>query len=149
MKRRSFLGFLGGAAVSAPTLAKAASDNAALRQAGFPMGAEVCGAAPVMPAYANAGAVSKFVRWIKRTGIPDWKMSQLEQRAEYFRRYGLDPDLACLVSVSAGFKARSQRRRNLERVIDQSLGSVGMNGKRNAFYNKVRDRFGDDIDWYD
>jgi len=148
MKRRSFLGFLGGAAVSAPTLAKAATDNAILKQAGFPSGGELVGAAPGMPTYATGGAVSKFVRWVKRSGIPAWKMNDLKNRAEHHRSYGLDPDLACLVSVSAGFKARSQRRRNLERVIEQSLASIGREGARRAFYDKVETRFGG-VDWYD
>jgi len=149
MKRRSFLGFLGGAAVSAPTLAKAAADNTILKQVGFPMGGEVVGAAPMMPDMASTGTVAKFVRWVRRTGIPAWKMQELKHRAEHNRRYGLDPDLACLVSVSAGFKARSQRRRNLERTIEQSLASIGRHSAQRAFQDKILNRFGDGIDWYE
>jgi len=149
MKRRAFFGFLGGAAVSGPALAKAATDNAILKHAGFPMGGESIVAAPSMPVAASTGAVSKIVRWIRRSGIPEWKMTELRRRADYNRKFGLDPDLACLVSVSAGFKARAQRQRNIEREIESSLSSIGRHSALNAFNQKVRDRFGEGLDWYD
>ncbi|WP_034853211.1 hypothetical protein [Sinorhizobium sojae] len=148
MKRRGFLGFLGGAAAAGPALAKQAADPV-LRQAGFPMGGEVAGAA-LMPAPAPpAGAISKAIRWIRKQGIPAWKMREISQRANYERRYGLDPDLACLVSVSPGWKARTQRSRNLERMIEESVSRIGHHQERHGYLGKLQEKFGIDADWYD
>lgn len=149
MRRRAFFGFLGGAAASGPALAKVAADHATLRQAGFSMGSEVACASPTSAAPASAGAVSKFIRWVKRSGIPAWKMHELRRQADYQRQYGFDPDLASLVSVSPSFKARTQRQRNLDRLIETSLASVGRNSERHKFDEKIRAQFGDGLDWYD
>lgn len=149
MKRRAFLGFLGGAAASGPTLAKSIAGDAVLKQAGFAAGGAVCGAAPTSPPVPSNGTIAKAVRWIRRKGIPEWKMHDLRRQADYERQHGIDPDIACLVSVSPGWKARTQRKRNLNRVIDRSLASIGRSGARNAFEQKMQKQFGEFIDWYD
>jgi hypothetical protein len=76
-------------------------------------------------------------------------MNDISRRADYQRQHGLDPDIASLVSVSPGWKARTQRRRNLDREIDRSLASIGGSAARRAFEEKMRQQFGDFVDWYE
>lgn len=149
MKRRQFLGFLGGAVAAGPTAAKTAASNSVLRQAGFAAGSEVASAAPAPIPAASAGVVSKAVRWIRLNGVPAWKMHDIVRQADYKRANGLDPDIACMVSVSAGWKARTQRKRNINREIEASLAGIGRSGARHAFEEKMQKRFGAFFDWYD
>lgn len=149
MKRRAFLGFLGGAVAAGPTAAKAAVDDLTLKQAGFSAAGQVVGAAPNALPSIPEGAIAKTVRWIRRTGIPTWKMNDLKRHADHLRQFGLDPDLAALRSVSGGWKAREQRRRNLERAIEFSLASIGRDGARRAYEDKVQSKFGGYLSWYD
>jgi hypothetical protein len=145
--RRGFLGFMGGAVVAGPKLAQTAADPI-LKQAGFSSGGAVGHAAPMAVPVMSEGATAKIIKWIRRNGIPAWKMTEIRNRADY-KRAGIDPDLACLVSVSPGWKAREQRRRNLEREIEMSLSSIGRSGGRRAFEERVQQRFGEYLDWYD
>lgn len=149
MNRRGFLGFFGGAAVSAPSLARAAAGDAVLKQAGFAAGNGLVGASPMTVAPASTSVVTKAVKWIRRNGIPSWKMYDITRQADYQRRNGLDPDIASLVSVSPGWKARAQRKRNLDRAIETSIASIGRSGARNSFEQKMSKQFGDFVDWYD
>lgn len=89
------------------------------------------------------------MRWLGKNGIPDWKMHEIRQRADHERAYGLDPDLAALVSVSGGWKARQQRKRNLDRAIACSVTSIEQRTKRILFQDKMRAIFGEDVEWYD
>lgn len=148
VSRRSFFGFMGGAAASGPQVTRAiASDT--LVQSGFPMGEAVTGAAPMAYESPSVGVVGKMVRWIRKTGIPHWKMQELKRAAEHQRSYGLDPDIAALRSVSGGWKAREQRRRNLERQIDWSLTTIGRRAELRNLNERTLTRFGHEIDWYE
>src|SRR5690606_17837395 len=90
-----------------------------------------------------------FYDWVAKNGIPDWKMQQIKRDASHDRTYGLDPDLACLRSVSANFKARTQLNRNLDRRIKQSLASVANRFSSQSFFEKTVEKFGFRVDWYD
>ena len=149
MNRRGFLGFFGGAVASGPSIARAAAGDAVLRQAGFAAGSSVVGAAPSPIPAASTSVVAKAVRWVRRNGIPDWKKHDIARRADYQRRNGLDPDIAALVSVSPAWKALKQRKRNLDRETEISLASIGRNGARRAFEEKMEKQFGAIADWYD
>lgn len=149
MNRRGFLGFFGGAVAAGPAAARSMASESVLKQTGFAGGSEVAGAAPAPIENATSSAYRKAVRWIRRNGIPEWKMNELRQRAEHKRGTGIDPDLAVLRSVSPGWKAREQRRRNLEREIEFSLSSIGRGRARDEFSKKLSDRFGGWMDWYD
>lgn len=146
MKRRGFLGFLSGAIASGPTLVKSMADTT-ITDAGFGTGA--LSAAPNMPAMPSAGVAAKVVAWIKKNGVPDWKMQQVQRHADYRRSNGIDPDIACLRSVSSGWKAREQRRRNLERELAYSLASINAEAERRSFQDKLRTKFGAEIGWYE
>lgn len=148
MKRRSFLGLFGGTVAAGPALMQEAV-SPVLAQAGFAGAGAVTGAAPVEIEPPTTGALAKFTRFIKRSGIPAWKMRELKQRANYERRFGIDPDLAALRSVSPGWKARKQRTRNLDRIVAASIASIGSNAERHTFTDKIREKFGFHVDWYD
>lgn len=147
LARRNFLGLFGGAVVAGPSAAKAAADPV-LKQAGFPMGGEIIAAAPIPGFDAPVGVVAKVRNWILRTGIPAWKMHEIRRQANYERSMGLDPDLACLISVSPGYKAREQRRRNMDRKMADALESIGIESHRKDFKAKLLKKFGYDVDWY-
>ncbi|MGV1913573.1 hypothetical protein G6K96_21815 [Agrobacterium vitis] len=147
MKRRGFLGIFAGAVATGPQALKAATDDAILRSTGIPSGIEVAGASPCQPAVGSTSP--KVINWIKRIGIPEWKMQEIRMRADHDRVQGLDPDLAVLRSVSAGYKAVEQRRRNVERRIAQSLTFIDIHHQRQGFAKKVLSKFGYDLHWYD
>ncbi len=147
MQRRGFLGLFGGAVMAGPRAIKAAFDDKVLVQAGMPWGGEVAAAAPVEAVISEKGLARRALSWVRKRGIPNWKMAELRERAND-RRFGLDPDLACLVSVSPGWKAREQRRRNLARAVDASLASLGSSVERRFWHKQAAEKFGDYIDWY-
>lgn len=148
MQRRGFLGFLTGAVAAGPRAMKAAFDDRVLVQAGMPWGGEVAAAAPIEAVISEKGVAKRALAWVRKRGIPDWKMTELRERANHQRALGLDPDLACLVSVSPGWKAREQRRRNLARVVDASFASLGSSAERRFWHNQAAKKFGDYVDWY-
>lgn len=153
MKRRGFLGFLGGAIAAGPSAARAAIDTT-LADAGF--ATQGLMAAPTMsecvgpdhsPEVTNTLA-RRMIKWIRKGGIPEWKMNEIRRRADERRTFGLDPDLACLRSVSPGFKARTQRARNIEREIEKALTGLDADLEERAFHEKMRKKFGTSIGWY-
>lgn len=148
MKRRFFLGLLGGTAAAGPAMVQEAV-SPVLAQAGFAGAGAVAGAAPIEIEPPATGAIGKVIRILRRSGIPAWKMRELQRRANYERRFGIDPDIAALRSVSPGWKARKQRRRNLDRIIDTSLSSIGDNSERHNFITKLQRKFGPHVDWYE
>lgn len=151
MQRRGFLGMLSGALAAGPNAVKAALDNKVMAQAGFPSGAAgaVASCAPSEPIMPTKGAESRVLRWIRKNGVPGWKMNEIRMRANAERALGLDPDLACLVSVSAGWKAREQRRRTIERMTDMSIANALGRHQRRAFFDFAFKKFGFDVEWYD
>lgn len=148
MQRRGFLGFLTGAVAAGPRAMKAAFDDKVLVQAGMPWGGETVAAAESAAVISEKGIAKRALAWVRKRGIPDWKMAELRERANERRALGLDPDLACLVSVSPGWKAREQRRRNLARVVDASLASIGRDFERSSWHQQVVKKFGRYVDWY-
>lgn len=109
MKRRAFLGFLGGAAASGPAMAKAAG--------------EVTIADLSVGSYSSGGEV--LYASVSSKDDKSWAKSQLthllgksaEQIAREKRDYyisSLDPDTASLRSVSLGGKIRMQKARSYE-----------------------------------
>jgi hypothetical protein len=150
MKRRGFLGFLGGAVASGPTLAKSIADTT-LADAGYSNIGLNAAATPVpaMSSVANKSTAGRIVKWIQKNGVPEWKMARIRERVNHQRVFGIDPDLACLRSVSPGYKAREQTRRNLDRAIAASIASIALDVDRQTFFDKVKAKFGGYVEWYD
>lgn len=148
MRRRGFLSFLGGAAAAGPVAAKGLADSV-LMQAGFPSASIVAAAAPAATIAPPLNVMARARRWVMKAGIPRWKMNEIIARANHDRSLGLDADIACLRSVSPGWKAREQRRRNLERRIEQSLNNMSQQSERDAFFQKMKKRFDANFDWWD
>lgn len=121
MKRRKFLGFLGGAAVAGPGMAKAAATQ----------GIEALSVSPVMPmnmvnpgmfgtaASAISGPVDDFdpVGWARRdlARFLGKSAEQLIRERNGIQVAMLDPDIASMRSLSLGAKVRMQRERLFER----------------------------------
>lgn len=158
MKRRTFLGFTLGAAVTGPTAAKQALAEAQLGSMGFPRGTELIGGAlgSADPAQAlensiskpSMGKLRKFVTWIRARGVPDFQSSELYDRTLQMRQYGFDPDLAVLRSMSPVNKARIQGMRNRERAWNVMLLRVTNNKSREEFQEMCKDRFGFEPNWW-
>jgi hypothetical protein len=124
MKRRNFLAFMGGAAVSAPALAKEAAakvtEDLALGRAGFLSGG-IGGLAPEagnFPAQMNPIANAQRVLGIIN-GLTDEKRRQLKRQLYVSN---LDADLASYRSMSIGARIEMQRERQLERHIQERKG---------------------------
>lgn len=158
MKRRQFLGFLGGAVAAGPTAAKVAADNV-VSQSGLtalgrtPIASALAGgeiAAPAPPSMNGIGrhVLSKIRKMLLKEGLPKWKLMEIASRAEQYN--GLDPDLGALVSVSGGFKVRKQRKRNFERLKAESIEWLMQEDERRQWHKTIADKFGVDgyVDWY-
>lgn len=109
MKRRAFLGFLGGAAASGPAMAKAASEMTItdLSVSPYISGGEV--------PYASVASKDDKI-WAK-SRLAHLLGKSAEQIAREKRDYcisSLDPDTASLRSVSLGGKIRMQKARSYE-----------------------------------
>lgn len=155
MKRRAFLRFLGLAGAAGPSVGAMVGDPV-LAQTGFRGASLVGGAgswgtlggpADCAPADPADVPIRKIVNWIRRNGIPRWKMAEIEMRADNRSRAGIDVDLACLRSVSPGWKARKQQQRNLQREIDASLASLGRDQAMRKYRKRMEDQFGAFVDW--
>lgn len=160
MKRRGFLGLLG----LAPFGAKAAADDA-LVQMGFQHGSKVLSAAaPILSnqvAYDGPGEMPctapdsgswvekmiansrKALKFLNKDGLPAWKRAEIAHRELNTPRHGLDPDLAVLVSVSPGWKARRQRQRNIARAEAMAVRAISIYADRAAWQQKHG------LEWYD
>lgn len=122
MKRRNFLGFLGGAAVAGPSMAKEAV--AGLESLAVPGGMNA------MP-YVDIGSIGSAVASYPATdeyNHGDWLREQLAEvagitEAQKRERLAnmtvrqLDPDLAVNRSFSLTAKIEMQKRRDLERDL--------------------------------
>lgn len=127
MKRRGFLGFLGGAVAAGPAMAKQAAT----------VGMEAMSLAGVNAAAAGSEIEASFA-WATAPGNPiapispldpkHWIQQELrelvgmtaeerERRRRCTRVHGLDPDLAANRSFSLAAKVRLQRDRNFEREM--------------------------------
>lgn len=123
MKRRGFLGFIGGAAVAGPSMAKQA----------MAQGMEAMSVGPTLSSmgYAINAPISRTdsavgptdgpydaVRWAKRDLARFFGKSAerlLKERLDTHVGY-LDPDIAVMRSLSLTTKIRMQRDRNFERA---------------------------------
>lgn len=129
MKRRNFLGFLGGAAVAAPAMAQSAAQS--LTTAGLPEGINTSllnyAAGSSYPGNAPSGPdrAADALKALTRLG-----MRTQDQHAFYRREVhvgGLDADLATFKSFSLSAKISIQRDRNYERELEhkkQTLQAV-------------------------
>lgn len=145
MNRRGFLGFL----AASPVSAKAAVDDKILTSSGFNNGIEGALVSPCEQKLPSEKQAKKFYEWIAKNGIPEWKMNEIKKSSNYDRSLGLDPDLACLRSVSANFKANTQLKRNIDRRVKMSLASISNDINRNNFFSKAMEKFGFNFGWYD
>jgi hypothetical protein len=121
MKRRGFLGFLGGAAVAGPGMAKEMAAKAAMELSGTGMS--------TLGSYIGGGAVQEAGYAIQapsfleraRASVQLLRGLTSDQRAELRRRVGdvrnLDPDLASYHSMSMGARIEIQRDRNVEAYL--------------------------------
>lgn len=137
MKRRGFLGFIGGAAVAGPSMAKQAmaqgmdamSVGPTLSSMGqaisAPYGGSTSGGGPIDGDYDAVG-------WAKRDLARFFGKSAerlLKERIQTHVGY-LDPDIAGMRSLSLTTKIRMQRDRNFER---------GQEGERDWLQQRLHD----------
>ena len=125
MKRRGFLGFMGGAAVAGPSaLKKAAEDMVGLsRSAALSPGVGGFGALEYGPQPGDANALTGFLREHKLLGRI--RNLTVDQRNELLRRTWvdrLDPDLASYASFSLSAKIALQRERNVDTRLAHRKG---------------------------
>lgn len=119
MARRRFLGVLAAAPVAAQTaMAEAAAQAAGVAVTG--PDASVLGAEPDQ--YASWQLAEKkwkrhLVELIQAGRMPDWKRAQLWRKAQRGART-LDPDIACMRSLSLARKVLLQAERNFERLCE-------------------------------
>lgn len=121
MKRRGFLGFMGGAVVAGPSMAKQAAQT---------VGIEAMSLGSIAPDYdlsagsygvsgGPANAEYDHGQWLKDR-IAEVSGISNEERARRMASIHpstLDPDLAVNRSMSLQFKVREQKRRILERSM--------------------------------
>lgn len=131
MKRRGFLGFLGGAAVAGPGMVKTAAahgmESLSLGQVagGFSTGYGLEG-----PAFATAAMDVADVspldagHWAQRELAEFLGMTakDLVERRRATHVSVLDPDLAVMRSLSLTTKIRMQRDRQFERGLEEQRG---------------------------
>lgn len=130
MKRRNFLGFLGGAAVAGPGMAKAAAAKAVEDLAlggGIGMPASFGGGLGPGPSgfvgQSASGAISQIVRAQNMLEkIAGMTAAERTKRKQQMHVGALDPDLAAYRSMSIGARMDMQRERNLERYIAERRG---------------------------
>lgn len=114
MKRRGFLGFLGGAAVAGPSMVKNATAQTTLADM-HPPGITMSGMSGISGPMESPGTdiayqAQRMARWNLLKLDPNWLARKKRERWID----GLDPDLASYRSFSLGAKIRAQRARNFE-----------------------------------
>lgn len=111
MKRRAFLGFLGGAAVSGPTVAKAAASDISslsIPSIGAP-NSPMSGGVWDVPSSDNSWAKQSLKRFLGKTA------EQIAYEKRDIHVSSLDPNIACLRSVALGRKIEMTRTIAYER----------------------------------
>lgn len=127
MKRRGFLGFMGGAVAAGPSMAKAAVAQASVGMEALSIGGVGSGILyPPEPYYGSVGIQSggedyDHGRWLTSELKRLSGMSDDERRDRFDRTqvHQLDSDLASMRSYSLSAKINIQRRRNFENGIDR------------------------------
>lgn len=125
MKRRGFLGFLGGAAVAGPSMAKAAVTpvTEALSVPGVgmaglyggPQGGSIAADDTAGEIFRLKGMLTKFL---------GKSPAELARDLRAVSVYALDPDLAAMRSMSLDFRMRKQRERNFARQREDERGWI-------------------------
>lgn len=141
MNRRSALRAL----VAAPVVAKSAgeaivksiAETASATQAASLVGLEMASPLPPM-GYMGGPAAAKLALLHKAGLLPEWAKREMRSQAEYASRR-LDPDLACMRSVSLSAKMKIQQSRIVSMMIDELGISAIWQQQREAF---MRDAFG-------
>lgn len=111
MKRRAFFGFLGGAAVSGPAVAKAAASD--MSSLALDAATSYGGDAPV-GGLSSSGSDKSWVKdQLKRFLGKSAAQIAYEKRETHVSR--LDPNVACLRSVALGHKIEMTRNIHYER----------------------------------
>lgn len=125
MKRRGFLGFLGGAAVAGPSMAKQAVTTG-LEGLSIGSGSQVIGGTLASAGYAAQGPLDPYdpVRWATRELNEFIGRSASELLRERLETHvdRLDPDIAGMQAIALQAKIRMQRDRNFERNRAQQRG---------------------------
>lgn len=116
MKRRNFLGFLGGAAIAGPSAAKAAVSSVGMADLA-PMGINMLGTSGVggAPTLAWGGSTDNIgyaKDGLKKLVGMTKAERERRKRNHYFQ--GLDPDTASLRSISLTSKIRLAKDRSFE-----------------------------------
>lgn len=121
MKRRTFFGFMGGAAVAGPSMAKQAV-TASLSDLGVGLSNPFGPSVPPSGGYEVAQSGGEVEYATRRLGIfrrlvgsREW----LARRKREFQPYALDPDLARYRSFSLAAKIHIQRERDFKRWLDR------------------------------
>ena len=113
MKRRAFFGFLGGAAVAGPSVAKSAAQmtlsDLNLRQAGMAGSSGAPMGGMTEPADQKSYAKQALARFMGKTPL-----QRAREKATHYVD-GLDPEVACLRSVALHSKVRMTRAITYER----------------------------------
>jgi hypothetical protein len=127
MKRRGVLGFLGGAAVAGPSMAKQAIASG---MEGLSLG--TFSGLDKMAGYAVAGSMAQAtgsdnydpLEWPKRELADFLGRSAADLARERLETHvgQLDPDIACMQSIALQAKIRMQRDRTFERNRAQQRG---------------------------
>jgi len=125
MKRRGFLGFLGGAAIAGPSMAKqaVAATVADLNLAGLSGGIPVPDYdGPVGQAIGGSGAKEWAVARLAKLAIRTAEQHDYHRRS--VRPNMLDPDIASYRSIALHQKIRMQRDRDYVRGLEQERASL-------------------------
>jgi hypothetical protein len=123
MRRRGFLGFMGGAAVAGPSMAKQALAQSVGDLSLGGIGMSYGGLGVPLPASMGARSISS-ASWAA-SNLAKLVGRSAAQHAFHRKRIqpvALDPDLASYRSMSLGARISMQRDRDYERSIEQERG---------------------------
>lgn len=117
IKRRGFLGLIGGAAVAGPSMAKQAVASVGLDSMALTALPHDFGPVGGYGSTAAVGQEYDHARWLKDQIRSITGISEEERRERIASQHVsmLDPDLAANRSFSLSFKVQTQKRRNYER----------------------------------
>jgi hypothetical protein len=118
VSKRSFLKFMGGAAVGGKHVAKQIAEQAGVSFGTGNGGYLGCGD-PSALSSGDAGGMT-LGKWLMKNALPSWKLEEIRQNSK--RVHFLDPDLAALQSFSMTAKIGIQQQRNFDRSINDLKG---------------------------
>lgn len=158
VKRRGFLGFLGGGIAAGP---KKIAELAGINLDPLANGATAATADELIPGGVHdygrglksvSSASNRFSGWWEKQQLarstalkimdPEWYREKRRQQANYV--HTLDLDLAALHSVSMAGKVAIQRERNFARQLAMEERSLNLNLQEKLWKNALGDGGGDD-----